>query len=239
MEKEIKNLKVILTKVGTAYEPTKEYRLFDYIVIDNVTLYTCKRVDKQTMVCVGHPLTDTDYWDKSIDLSDALAKATEATTAATTATEKATEATSAAVTATTNANNATRNTNAAIGNAKKATDAAIEATKNTNIATANVTKAITEATTAAENANAVTLVSKKQVVIAEEMNTHPQKQGDNGNWWRWDSEQQAYVDTGIIARGGLLYPTFKHVGNKLYMVDYGSNTSSRVVKKGNKLIFKL
>lgn len=236
---ETKKIKIVLTKVGTEYEPTKEYHLHDYIVIDNVTLYICKRVDKDTMVCVGHSLTENDYWDKSIDLSEALAKATEATTAATTAAEKATEATSAAVTATTNANTATDNTNSAIQNAEKATADAIEATKNTNIATANVTKAITKATTAAEEANAATVESKKQVVIAEEMNTHPQKQGDNGNWWRWDSEQQAYVDTGIIARGGLLYPTFKHVGNKLYMIDYGSNTSSRVVKKSNKLIFKL
>lgn len=236
---ETKKIKIVLTKVGTEYEPTKEYHLHDYIVIDNVTLYTCKRVDKDTMVCVGHPLTDTDYWDKNIDLSEALAKATKATTDATTAAEKATEAAANAVTATTNANMATDKTNDAIQKAETATADAITATKNTNIATANVTDAITKATTAAENANAVTEVSKKQVVIAEEMNTHPQKQGENGNWWRWDSEQQAYVDTGIIARGGLLYPTFKHVGNKLYMIDYGSNTSSRVVKKGNKLIFKL
>lgn len=236
---ETKQIKIVLTKVGTAYEPTKEYHLHDYIVIDNVTIYTCKRVDKETMVCVGHPLTETDYWDKSIDLSEALANVTDATTAATTAAEKATEATSAAVTATTNANTATNKTNSAIKKAETATTDAIEATKNTNIATTNVTEAITKATTAAEEANAATVESKKQVVIAEEMNTHPQKQGENGNWWRWDSEQQAYVDTGIIARGGLLYPTFKHVGNKLYMVDYGSNTSSRVVKKGNKLIFKL
>lgn len=74
---ETKKIKIVLTKVGTAYEPTKEYHLHDYIVIDNVTLYTCKRVDKDTMTCVGHPLSDTDYWDKSIDLSEALAKAVE------------------------------------------------------------------------------------------------------------------------------------------------------------------
>ena len=99
MGKEIKNLKVILTKVGTAYEPTKEYHLHDYIVIDNVTLYTCKRVDKTTMTCVGHPLTDTDYWDKSVDLSEALAKATKATNDAITATQEAAKATTKANTA--------------------------------------------------------------------------------------------------------------------------------------------
>ena len=137
---ETKKIKVILTKVGTAYEPTKEYHLHDYIVIDNVTLYTCKRVDKETMVCVGHPLTETAYWDKSVDFSDALAKVTQATNdaitatqeaakatknantaanAAATATQKATDATTNAVTATTNANNATTRANDAAAGAEK------------------------------------------------------------------------------------------------------------------------
>ena len=123
---ETKKIKIVLTKVGTAYEPTKEYHLHDYIVIDNVTLYTCKRVDQDTMTCVGHPLTDTDYWDKSIDLSDALAKATKATTDAITATENATEATTnannateKATEATTNANNATTRANNAATGAEK------------------------------------------------------------------------------------------------------------------------
>ena len=137
---ETKKIKVILTKVGTAYEPTKEYHLHDYIVIDNVTLYTCKRVDKETMVCVGHPLTETAYWDKSVDLSDALAKVTQATNdaitatqeaakattnantaanAAATAAQKATAATTNAVTATTNANNATTRANDAAAGAEK------------------------------------------------------------------------------------------------------------------------
>lgn len=137
---ETKKIKIVLTKVGTEYESTKEYHLHDYIVIDNVTIYTCKRVDKETMVCVGHPLTDTAYWDKSVDLSDALAKATKATNdaitatqeaakattnantaanAATTATQKATDATTNAVTATTNANNATTRANDAAAGAEK------------------------------------------------------------------------------------------------------------------------
>ena len=143
---ETKKIKIVLTKVGTAYEPTKEYHLHDYIVTDNVTLYTCKRVDKETMVCVGHPLTDTDYWDKSVDLSDALAKATKATNdaitatqeaakatikantaanAADTATQKATDATNNAVTATTNANSATTKANDAATGAEKV-DATLE-----------------------------------------------------------------------------------------------------------------
>ena len=60
----------VLTKAGTAYDETKEYHLHDYIIIDNSVMYICRRVDATTMVCVGHPLTDEQWWDKSIDLSN-------------------------------------------------------------------------------------------------------------------------------------------------------------------------
>ena len=81
--------------------------------------------------------------------------------------------------------------------------------------------------------------SQTQTAIAQELNEHPVKMGDNGNWWQWNIMTHAYEDTGIVARGGAMYPTFKHVGNKLYIVDYGSNVSERVVKKGNKLVFRI
>lgn len=67
-------IKVIPTKVGTAYEPSKEYKLLDYIVVDDVTVYICKKVDATTGVCKGHALTETDWWDKSVDLTE-VAKA--------------------------------------------------------------------------------------------------------------------------------------------------------------------
>lgn len=81
--------------------------------------------------------------------------------------------------------------------------------------------------------------SQTQTAIAQELNEHPVKIGDNGNWWQWNIRTHAYEDTGIVARGGAMYPTFKHVGNKLYIVDYGSNVSERVVKNGNKLVFRI
>lgn len=74
-----KEIKVVLTKVGTAYDSEKAYRLHDYILIDDVTMYVCKRVDASTMTCVGHDLSDVDYWDKCIDMKDALTKVNEAT----------------------------------------------------------------------------------------------------------------------------------------------------------------
>lgn len=64
-----KKIKIVLTKAGTAYDETKEYHLHDYIILDNSVMYICRRVDATTMVCVGHPLTDEEWWDKSIDLS--------------------------------------------------------------------------------------------------------------------------------------------------------------------------
>lgn len=74
-----KEIKVVLTKVGTAYDNEKAYKLHDYILIDDVTMYVCKRVDATTMTCVGHDLSDTAYWDKCIDMKDALTKVNEAT----------------------------------------------------------------------------------------------------------------------------------------------------------------
>lgn len=47
--------------------------------------------------------------------------------------------------------------------------------------------------------------SKTQTDLAKELNEHPTKMGDNGNWWRWNLQSHAYEDTGIIARGGAMY----------------------------------
>ena len=103
---------------------------------------------------------------------------------------------------------------------KPATDAAAEsrtqteacktATDNANAATENANTAATDATDAAAE-------SRTQTDIAKELNEHPQKQGDNGNWWKWNVNTHAYEDTGIMARGATMYPIFRHVGNKLYI----------------------
>lgn len=81
--------------------------------------------------------------------------------------------------------------------------------------------------------------SKTQTDLAKELNEHPTKMGDNGNWWRWNLQTHAYEDTGIIARGGAMYPTFRQSRNKLLMIDYGSNVSEHVVKRRNKLVIKV
>lgn len=103
----------------------------------------------------------------------------------------------------------------------------------------NETARKTAETKRQQDTSAVITNSQTQTAIAQELNEHPVKMGDNGNWWQWNIKTHAYEDTGIVARGGAMYPTFKHVGNKLYIVDYGSNVSERVVKKGNKLVFRI
>ena len=171
MEKIQTRVKVIFTKVGTAYDATKTYRLLDYIVLNDVTVYVCKKVDKTTMTCVGHPLTDTDYWDKFIDMAEFKAAAEQATTAATTAAKSANDAATAANTAKTNADAAT----------KKATDAAgaaTTATTNANTATQKANDAATaservNATITAENVLEVTdrTGTKKTLALADQTTT--------------------------------------------------------------------
>lgn len=81
--------------------------------------------------------------------------------------------------------------------------------------------------------------SKTQTDLAKEMNDHPPKMGSNGNWWQWDLSKQEYVDTGVIARGGAMYPSFRQHRNKLLMIDYGSHVAEHVVKRRNKLVIKV
>ena len=81
--------------------------------------------------------------------------------------------------------------------------------------------------------------SKTQTDLAKELNEHPQMQGENGNWWKWNTETKEYEDTGIIARGGMMYPTFEIFDNELYVTDAGSNIEERIAMEDNELILKL
>lgn len=171
MAKTQTRVKVIFTKVGTAYDATKAYRLHDYIVLNGVTVYACKKVDKTTMTCVGRPLTDTDYWDKFIDMEEFKDAAEQATTAANAAAKSANDAATAANTAKANADAAT----------KKATDAAgaaTTATTNANTATQKANDAATasekvNATITAENVLEVTdrTGAKKTLALADQIAT--------------------------------------------------------------------
>lgn len=87
--------------------------------------------------------------------------------------------------------------------------------------------------------NTAIINSMLQTELAKEMNDHPPKMGSNGNWWQWNLSKHEYVDTGVIARGGAMYPSFRQHRNKLLMIDYGSNVAEHVGKRRNKLVIKV
>lgn len=154
MAKTETRVKVIFTKAGEAYSATKAYKLHDYIVLNGVTVYACKKVDAATMTCVGHPLTDMAYWDKFLDMSELKAAAEKATSVANAAAKSATDAASAANTAKANADTATTAASAAASAANTAKANADTATGKANTAAAGAEKV--NATITADNVLKVT-----------------------------------------------------------------------------------
>ena len=111
-------------------------------------------------------------------------------------------------------NEATENAKAAAGaNAakEKATEAADTANavkEATLLAKAETLEATRKANEATGKATAATATAQAQADRAKELADHPTMMGENGNWWKWDATQKKYVDTGVLAKGGVLYPTF-------------------------------
>lgn len=102
-------------------------------------------------------------------------------------------------TATTNANNAADRVDASITDITAEKKAAIDAA--------------TTATNSSKEAD-------KQANRAKQQADNPPKIGDNGNWWKWDETAQKYVDTGILAKGGVLYPSFLIDEDNMHLVMY-------------------
>lgn len=142
-EKTEKRIKVLLTPAGSEWVADKEYKRLDYIS-DGKAVWVSVKVDAATGKNVGHPLTDTAWWNKCIDLSEAESLAGEATAAANAAATAANNAAQAAMDAKTAAE-------AAVSEANKATEAANTATSAAQAATAGANNA----TAAAEKVNAV------------------------------------------------------------------------------------
>ena len=76
--------------------------------------------------------------------------------------------------------------------------------------------------------------AKTQGDRAKEYGDHPPKMGDNGNWWQWDEGTKKYIDTGVLAKGGVLYPTFSidETDMGLYM-SFDDEVSPNLVKFDN------
>ena len=136
-------IKVVLTPAGSSWSAEREYERLDYIS-NGKEVWVSVKVDAATGKNVGHPLTDTAWWNKCIDLSEAEDLAAAATEAANAAATTASNAAQAAMDAKTAAETAVRNTN-------KATEAANAATSAARVATT----AANDATTAAGKVNAV------------------------------------------------------------------------------------
>ena len=55
--------------------------------------------------------------------------------------------------------------------------------------------------------------------------------GDNGNWWKWDEAQKKYVDTGVLANGGVLYPTFSIDDDDMILyMEFEDEVSDKLIK---------
>ena len=102
----------------------------------------------------------------------------------------------------------------------------------------DASRATTAANTAATSSYNQTAKCKEATDLAEELNSHPQKQGENGNWWKWNPTTNEYEDTGIIARGGVMYPRFRQRRNHVLMYDETDGFKSRVVRRRNHAIIK-
>lgn len=102
----------------------------------------------------------------------------------------------------------------------------------------DASRATTNANTAAANADNQTAKCKSATDLAEELNAHPQMQGENGNWWQWNTETNEYEDTGIVARGGAMYPRFRTRRNHVLMYDETDGFKNRIVRRRNHAIIK-
>ena len=132
-------IKVVLTPAGSEWSAEREYERLDYIS-NGKEVWVSVKVDAATGKNVGHPLTDTAWWNKCIDLSEAENLAAAATDAANAAATTANNAAQAAMDAKTAAETAVSEANHATSAAYTAASAAQVATSAANTATAAAEK---------------------------------------------------------------------------------------------------
>lgn len=138
----------------------------------------------------------------------ALDTVKEATDNANAAADSVNDAKDKAAKATADAIQATAGANAAKDKANQAADTTNAVKEATILAKAETIEATRKANEATGKATAATADATNQADRAKELADHPTMMGDNGNWWKWDATLKKYVDTGVLAKGGVLYPTF-------------------------------
>lgn len=95
----------------------------------------------------------------------------------------------------------------------------------------NAVAATKKAETAANSANTAAGNADTQADRAKEQADNPPKMGDNGNWWEWDEAQKKYVDTGVLAKGGVLYPTFSIDDDDMILyLEFEDEVSDKLIK---------
>lgn len=95
----------------------------------------------------------------------------------------------------------------------------------------NAVAAAKKAETAATKANKAAGNADTQADRAKEQADNPPKMGDNGNWWKWDEAQKKYVDTGVLAKGGVLYPTFSIDDDDMVLyMEFEDEVSDKLIK---------
>lgn len=77
---------------------------------------------------------------------------------------------------------------------------------------------VTEFGTIKKNAETATTNANTQADRAKQQADNPPKMGANGNWWKWNETKKLYEDTGILAKGGVLYPTFTIIPETMELV---------------------
>ena len=215
--------------------PKKKKKISELALADSLTgLYTigCKIIDGiQTSVKVSLGTIQTAYENMLTEISNARAATKAATSKANTATANAITATNEAKAATTNATAAATKSNTAATNADNARVGLETLKANTEKATQAANTAASLANDKAVYANTQGNFAKTQGDRAQELADHPWKVGDNGNWWKWDLDGDRYVDTGILAKGGVLYPTFTiNPADMTLVMSYEDEVSPNLVK---------
>ena len=215
--------------------PKKKKKISELALADSLTgLYTigCKIIDGiQTSVKVSLGTIQTAHENMLTEISNARAATKAATSKANTATANAITATNEAKAATTNATAAATKANTAATNADNARVGLETLKANTEKATQAANTAASLANDKAVYANTQGNFAKTQGDRAQELADHPWKVGDNGNWWKWDLDGDRYVDTGILAKGGVLYPTFTiNPADMTLVMSYEDEVSPNLVK---------
>lgn len=89
---------------------------------------------------------------------------------------------------------------------------------------------VSEFATIKKNAETATGNANTQADRAKEQADNPPKMGDNGNWWQWDDTLKKYVDTGVLAKGGVIYPTFTIEDDMRLYMSFEDEVSPQLIK---------